>query len=79
MKFHVIDVLFELGLVFNYGISRSSPQRKLGREKIEIKRFKNMTNRKGTFYKHRNGLLKKADELYVVDTLQDVVWLKIEF
>ncbi|CAN4082150.1 unnamed protein product [Withania somnifera] len=36
-----------------------SPQRKLGRGKIEIKRIENTTNRQVTFCKRRNGLLKK--------------------
>ncbi|KAL4276509.1 hypothetical protein AHAS_Ahas20G0214300 [Arachis hypogaea] len=44
----------------------SSPQRKMGRGKIEIKRIENTTNRQVTFCKHRNGLLKKAYELSVL-------------
>ncbi|XP_019067519.1 floral homeotic protein AGAMOUS isoform X2 [Solanum lycopersicum] len=43
-----------------------SPQRKLGRGKIEIKRIENTTNRQVTFCKRRNGLLKKAYELSVL-------------
>ncbi|XVF87252.1 hypothetical protein PTKIN_Ptkin18bG0103900 [Pterospermum kingtungense] len=44
----------------------SSPQKKLGRGKIEIKRIENTTNRQVTFCKRRNGLLKKAYELSVL-------------
>ncbi|CAN8274557.1 unnamed protein product [Cochlearia groenlandica] len=44
----------------------SSPQRKSGRGKIEIKRIENTTNRQVTFCKRRNGLLKKAYELSVL-------------
>ncbi|XP_023894765.1 floral homeotic protein AGAMOUS [Quercus suber] len=43
-----------------------SPQRKIGRGKIEIKRIENTTNRQVTFCKRRNGLLKKAYELSVL-------------
>ncbi|KAK4361255.1 hypothetical protein RND71_020207 [Anisodus tanguticus] len=43
-----------------------SPQRKLGRGKIEIKRIENTTNRQVTFCKRRNGLVKKAYELSVL-------------
>ncbi|MFS8022707.1 putative transcription factor MADS-type1 family [Helianthus anomalus] len=43
-----------------------SPQRKLGRGKIEIKRIENTTNRQVTFCKRRSGLLKKAYELSVL-------------
>lgn len=43
-----------------------SPQRKLGKGKIEIKRIENTTNRQVTFCKRRNGLLKKAYELSVL-------------
>nr|AAA80306.1 MADS box regulatory protein [Rumex acetosa]CAA61480.1 MADS box regulatory protein [Rumex acetosa] len=43
-----------------------SPQRKMGRGKIEIKRIENVTNRQVTFCKRRNGLLKKAYELSVL-------------
>nr|GEY29191.1 floral homeotic protein AGAMOUS-like isoform X1 [Tanacetum cinerariifolium] len=43
-----------------------SPERKLGRGKIEIKRIENTTNRQVTFCKRRNGLLKKAYELSVL-------------
>lgn len=43
-----------------------SPQRRLGRGKIEIKRIENTTNRQVTFCKRRNGLLKKAYELSVL-------------
>nr|UZC49306.1 AGAMOUS protein [Pericallis cruenta] len=43
-----------------------SPQRKLGKGKIEIKRIENITNRQVTFCKRRNGLLKKAYELSVL-------------
>ncbi|XP_019419385.1 PREDICTED: floral homeotic protein AGAMOUS-like [Lupinus angustifolius] len=43
-----------------------SPQRKMGRGKIEIKRIENTTNRQVTFCKRRNGLLKKAYELSVL-------------
>ncbi|KAF7840382.1 floral homeotic protein AGAMOUS isoform X1 [Senna tora] len=50
----------------NQGISDSSPQRKMGRGKIEIKRIENTTNRQVTFCKRRNGLLKKAYELSVL-------------
>lgn len=46
--------------------SSDSPQRKLGRGKIEIKRIENTTNRQVTFCKRRNGLLKKAYELSVL-------------
>ncbi|XVE51520.1 hypothetical protein DITRI_Ditri02bG0048700 [Diplodiscus trichospermus] len=44
----------------------TSPQKKLGRGKIEIKRIENTTNRQVTFCKRRNGLLKKAYELSVL-------------
>ncbi|KAL9272356.1 Floral homeotic protein AGAMOUS-like protein [Drosera capensis] len=44
----------------------ASPQRKMGRGKIEIKRIENTTNRQVTFCKRRNGLLKKAYELSVL-------------
>ncbi|KAL9818048.1 Floral homeotic protein AGAMOUS [Arabidopsis thaliana] len=44
----------------------SSPLRKSGRGKIEIKRIENTTNRQVTFCKRRNGLLKKAYELSVL-------------
>ncbi|XP_065876955.1 floral homeotic protein AGAMOUS [Euphorbia lathyris] len=44
----------------------TSPQRKMGRGKIEIKRIENTTNRQVTFCKRRNGLLKKAYELSVL-------------
>ncbi|CAN6553274.1 unnamed protein product [Malus baccata var. baccata] len=47
-------------------LSMDSPQRKLGRGKIEIKRIENTTNRQVTFCKRRNGLLKKAYELSVL-------------
>ncbi|CAB4306711.1 unnamed protein product [Prunus armeniaca] len=47
-------------------MSLDSPQRKLGRGKIEIKRIENTTNRQVTFCKRRNGLLKKAYELSVL-------------
>ncbi|XP_024020549.1 floral homeotic protein AGAMOUS [Morus notabilis] len=47
-------------------MSMDSPQRKLGRGKIEIKRIENTTNRQVTFCKRRNGLLKKAYELSVL-------------
>ena len=43
-----------------------SPQRKMGRGKIEIKRIENTTNRQVTFCKRRNDLLKKAYELSVI-------------
>jgi MADS-box transcription factor len=43
-----------------------SPQRKMGRGKIAIKRIENTTNRQVTFCKRRNGLLKKAYELSVL-------------
>ncbi|GAV89064.1 SRF-TF domain-containing protein/K-box domain-containing protein, partial [Cephalotus follicularis] len=43
-----------------------SPQRKIGRGKIEIKRIENTTNRQVTFCKRRNGLLKKAYELSIL-------------
>ncbi|VFQ81593.1 unnamed protein product [Cuscuta campestris] len=43
-----------------------SPQRKMGRGKIEIRRIENTTNRQVTFCKRRNGLLKKAYELSVL-------------
>ncbi|KZV56019.1 MADS-box transcription factor AGAMOUS [Dorcoceras hygrometricum] len=43
-----------------------SPQRKIARGKIEIKRIENTTNRQVTFCKRRNGLLKKAYELSVL-------------
>ncbi|KAL2475135.1 K-box region and MADS-box transcription factor family protein [Abeliophyllum distichum] len=43
-----------------------SPQRKISRGKIEIKRIENTTNRQVTFCKRRNGLLKKAYELSVL-------------
>nr|AAT46102.1 AGAMOUS-like protein [Akebia trifoliata] len=46
--------------------SNNSPQRKMGRGKIEIKRIENTTNRQVTFCKRRNGLLKKAYELSVL-------------
>ncbi|XP_022715690.1 floral homeotic protein AGAMOUS-like [Durio zibethinus] len=44
----------------------NSPQKKMGRGKIEIKRIENTTNRQVTFCKRRNGLLKKAYELSVL-------------
>ncbi|KDP21163.1 hypothetical protein JCGZ_21634 [Jatropha curcas] len=44
----------------------TSPQRRMGRGKIEIKRIENTTNRQVTFCKRRNGLLKKAYELSVL-------------
>ncbi|XP_071715161.1 floral homeotic protein AGAMOUS [Rutidosis leptorrhynchoides] len=44
----------------------TSPQRKVGKGKIEIKRIENTTNRQVTFCKRRNGLLKKAYELSVL-------------
>ncbi|XVE88284.1 hypothetical protein DITRI_Ditri19aG0057300 [Diplodiscus trichospermus] len=44
----------------------NSPQKKIGRGKIEIKRIENTTNRQVTFCKRRNGLLKKAYELSVL-------------
>nr|AER30448.1 AGAMOUS4 [Passiflora edulis] len=44
----------------------ASPQRTLGRGKVEIKRIENTTNRQVTFSKRRNGLLKKAYELSVL-------------
>ncbi|KAI9120414.1 hypothetical protein K1719_007447 [Acacia pycnantha] len=50
----------------NQSMSVSSPQRKTGRGKIEIKRIENTTNRQVTFCKRRNGLLKKAYELSVL-------------
>ncbi|XP_009351917.2 floral homeotic protein AGAMOUS isoform X3 [Pyrus x bretschneideri] len=50
----------------NKSLSIDSPQRKLGRGKIEIKRIENTTNRQVTFCKRRNGLLKKAYELSVL-------------
>nr|AAZ77747.1 agamous-like MADS box 2 [Castanea mollissima] len=43
-----------------------SPQRKIGRGKMEMKRIENTTNRQVTFCKRRNGLLKKAYELSVL-------------
>nr|BAI68392.1 FARINELLI protein [Antirrhinum majus]CAB42988.1 MADS-box transcription factor [Antirrhinum majus] len=43
-----------------------SPERKIGRGKIEIKRIENKTNQQVTFCKRRNGLLKKAYELSVL-------------
>ncbi|KAF5764744.1 putative transcription factor MADS-MIKC family [Helianthus annuus] len=43
-----------------------SPQRRIGKGKIEIKRIENTTNRQVTFCKRRNGLLKKAYELSVL-------------
>lgn len=43
-----------------------SPQRRVGKGKIEIKRIENTTNRQVTFCKRRNGLLKKAYELSVL-------------
>lgn len=43
-----------------------SPERKMSRGKIEIKRIENTTNRQVTFCKRRNGLLKKAYELSVL-------------
>ncbi|KAK9088254.1 hypothetical protein Scep_027336 [Stephania cephalantha] len=46
--------------------SESSPPRRMGRGKIEIKRIENTTNRQVTFCKRRNGLLKKAYELSVL-------------
>lgn len=46
--------------------ANNSPQRKMGRGKIEIKRIENTTNRQVTFCKRRNGLLKKAYELSVL-------------
>ncbi|KAI5427288.1 Floral homeotic protein AGAMOUS [Lathyrus oleraceus] len=40
--------------------------RKIGRGKIEIKRIEKTTNLQVTFCKRRNGLLKKAYELFVL-------------
>lgn len=55
------------GMDFQSDITREiSPQRKLGRGKIEIKRIENTTNRQVTFCKRRSGLLKKAYELSVL-------------
>ncbi|KAL8460631.1 hypothetical protein ACS0TY_032224 [Phlomoides rotata] len=48
--------------MYNFSLSLS-PE---GREKIEIKRIENNTNRQVTFCKRRNGLLKKACELSVL-------------
>ena len=50
----------------NQSMSSESPQRKMGRGKIEIKRIENTTSRQVTFGKRRNGLLKKAYELSVL-------------
>ncbi|KHN48036.1 Floral homeotic protein AGAMOUS [Glycine soja] len=50
----------------NQSMSSESPQRKMGRGKIEIKRIENTTSRQVTFCKRRNGLLKKAYELSVL-------------
>ncbi|XP_027345542.1 floral homeotic protein AGAMOUS-like [Abrus precatorius] len=50
----------------NQSMSSVSPQRRMGRGKIEIKRIENTTNRQVTFCKRRNGLLKKAYELSVL-------------
>ncbi|KAK8618527.1 hypothetical protein V6N13_132516 [Hibiscus sabdariffa] len=46
--------------------NEDSPQKKLARGKIEIKRIENTTSRQVTFCKRRNGLLKKAYELSVL-------------
>lgn len=50
----------------NQSMSSVSPERKMGRGKIEIKRIENTTSRQVTFCKRRNGLLKKAYELSVL-------------
>nr|ACU17803.1 unknown [Glycine max] len=50
----------------NQSMSSESPQRKMGRGKIEIKRIENTTSRQVIFCKRRNGLLKKAYELSVL-------------
>ncbi|XP_012572595.1 floral homeotic protein AGAMOUS isoform X5 [Cicer arietinum] len=54
------------GMDFQNQSMSDSPQRKIGRGKIEIKRIENTTNRQVTFCKRRNGLLKKAYELSVL-------------
>ncbi|MBA0669286.1 hypothetical protein Goklo_024729 [Gossypium klotzschianum] len=59
--------LFQLGsMVYPNESLEDSPQKKMGRGKIEIKRIENTTNRQVTFCKRRNGLLKKAYELSVL-------------
>ncbi|XP_034889952.1 floral homeotic protein AGAMOUS isoform X1 [Populus alba] len=53
-------------MAYQNASQESSPLRKLGRGKVEIKRIENTTNRQVTFCKRRNGLLKKAYELSVL-------------
>ncbi|XP_021294820.1 floral homeotic protein AGAMOUS [Herrania umbratica] len=53
-------------MVYPNESGETSPQKKMGRGKIEIKRIENTTNRQVTFCKRRNGLLKKAYELSVL-------------
>jgi MADS-box transcription factor len=38
----------------------------MGRGRVELKRIENKINRQVTFAKRRNGLLKKAHELFVL-------------
>ena len=68
MIYWSICVRFQLATMAyqNNSMSMDSPQRKMGRGKIEIKRIENTTNRQVTFCKRRNGLLKKAYELSVL-------------
>ena len=63
MMFHLIQLAT---MAFPNQSMSDSPQRKMGRGKIEIKRIENTTNRQVTFCKRRNGLLKKAYELSVL-------------
>ncbi|KAL5070236.1 hypothetical protein RYX36_021123 [Vicia faba] len=37
-----------------------------GRQKIEMKKMSNESNLQVTFSKHRNGIFKKASELYTL-------------
>nr|KJB69647.1 hypothetical protein B456_011G035500 [Gossypium raimondii] len=63
----IMVYFFQLGsMVYPNESLEDSPQKKMGRGKIEIKRIENTTNRQVTFCKRRNGLLKKAYELSVL-------------
>lgn len=61
-----LSLISAASMSFQNDPEEMSPQRKLGRGKIEIKRIENTTNRQVTFCKRRNGLLKKAYELSVL-------------
>ncbi|XP_031500907.1 agamous-like MADS-box protein AGL61 [Nymphaea colorata] len=44
----------------------NGPSRRMGRQKIEIKKIQNKDNRQVCFSKRRNGLMKKANELCIL-------------